>query len=310
MDLLHINLVSSEDRSNPTQITIHRHISLKAFHVLAEKTLKIEIFSLFIKHKRLSDMSQVSDGDTVTAIHTTSPVVSKQSLYRMSRYMHSQSLESAHGQLGVKVAVLGPKGAGKTSLILRFVHGFFKANGLATVMEAEYEKTIQVRSKDISLGVFDTAGEVNYDCHALSRIPQLDACLLVIAADQLENWSVAAKYHKMMKSRQPGALTILVVTKIDLIDAKVNGDNKHSKTKLAHIASYARDNHLILLKTSAKSNVNVHKVFSTVADRFANPEKFSADQTLNSEAGENYPFLFRAMDKVLGCSPRCLKRNE
>lgn len=310
MDTIYVDLVSAEDLTRPIRVTVTHHMPLKAFLALAEKVLSTEIYSLYINDKRLSDMLQIREGDTIIAISTISPNLSKCSFFKHSDNVGSWNFDSVDNQMGIKVAVLGPQGVGKTSLILRFIHGFFKLNDTPTVMEAEYEKTIQVRGKDISMAVYDTAGEISYDSETLKRLSNLDAFLLVIGVDRLADWPIIVKYHKLIKKQMTNPLILLLITKIDLYDSKGQGVNLDIKKQLNVISNYAKDQHLLLLKTSAKTNKNIHKVFATIADRFANPDKFAADRPSVNEPEPNHPFLFRVMDKLLNYRLRCLKESD
>ena len=60
------------------------------------------------------------------------------------------------------------------------MYGFFKLNDIPTVMEAEYDKTIQVKDRDIALTVYDTAGEIEYDQVNMKRLGPIDAYLLAL----------------------------------------------------------------------------------------------------------------------------------
>lgn len=305
MDSLYLDLVTPENPSKPVRLKVSKNLALKAFLALAEKALSMEIYSLYINNIRLADMSQMSDGATVVAINCVSPNLSKYSFFKQSESLGSYNLDSVCSLKAVKVAVLGPQKVGKTSLILRFVHGFFKHNNIGTFVEAEYEKTIQVRSKDVCMAVFDTAGKLDYQQEVPSRLRALDAYLLVISVDQLGEWPKIVYCHKLIKKIVADPLVLILVTKFDLYDSKGQGFNLAIREKLTEISSYCKDQHLLTIKTSSKTNKNINRAFSIIADRFVNPDKFSADRSSNAELQLNHPFFFRMVSRLLRYKPCC-----
>lgn len=309
MDTIYVDLILAEAPSKPVRVAISRYMPLKAFLDLAENILSTDVYSLYINDKRLTDMTEIKEGDTIIALSTVSPNMTKYSFFKQPENFGSLNPDSIDSPSVTQVAVLGLQGAGKTSLILRFVYGFFKHNDTPTDMEAEYEKTLQVKGKDISMVVYDTPGEINCDTEALKRLSNIDAFLLSIGVDQLNNWPLIVKYHRLIKSYKSNPLILILITKIDLYDNKGHGDNLEIKAKLNVISNYAKNHQLLIFKTSAKTNKNINKVFSTIADRFVNPDKSAANIPKINEPELKYPFFFRICDKLLNYRLKCTKEN-
>lgn len=65
-----------------------------------------------------------------------------------------------------KVVVNGNAGAGKTSMLVRFVEGSFEASRTSVTIQGEYlvkeMKRFENTGKDIRLQVFDTAGQEKF----------------------------------------------------------------------------------------------------------------------------------------------------
>ena len=59
--------------------------------------------------------------------------------------------------------VLGESQVGKSSLVLRFVHGMFSSNSLATVAaRGDFSKTIELDDAKIQFEIWDTAGQERF----------------------------------------------------------------------------------------------------------------------------------------------------
>ena len=59
--------------------------------------------------------------------------------------------------------VLGESHVGKSSLVLRFVHGMFSSNSLATVAaKSDFSKIIELDEAKIQFDIWDTAGQERF----------------------------------------------------------------------------------------------------------------------------------------------------
>ena len=307
MEMVKVELTTPENPKKRTRVTISKDLPLKAFLDTAERLLNIEIFSMYVDMQKLSDMAQLSEGATVLALSNVSPNLSKFSFFDKIDCFDSRVSEAENNK-GVNVVVLGPPGAGKTSLILRFVHGFFKSNDVATVMESEYEKTVQVRSKEIPLTLIDTSGDKNYDISLISRLSAIDAFVLSIGTDQFHEWPKVAAYYKLIKKKVQNPFVLLLVTKIDLYDKSAPGKKAEIKQKLNELSSYADGHHLLMFKTSAKTSKNIDKVFQFITTRLSSFNIRTAEQSAESQPKARYPFLFRFLDQLLAFQLSCTKK--
>jgi len=307
METIKVNLVTMDTVDRPLQVIISRNLSLKNFMYLAEDLLKIEIYTLFVKDQRLTDIGQLKDGDTILALNGLSPQVPNNGFFRQSETYESFTSYPYEESTEVKLVVLGPQGAGKTSLILRFVLGFFKTNDSRTLVEAEYEKKLQFNGQNVIMSILDTAGELEDEKLTRSWLPKKNAYILTLGIDQLDEWPLILHYHRSIRKFVRNPNIFVLITKVDL-NEKMNKYQKNEvQLKIGQIESYCKDQHLLMFKTSAKVNKKVHEMFLSVLNRCLNPEKdisIKADQ----DSDQKLPFVFKMMEKVGEVCDKCLAR--
>ena len=303
MDTIEVNLVTVETLDRPLKVTISRNITLKTLMDLAEQLLKIEVYSLYINSQKLTDTSQINNDDTILALNGLSPQTPTRGFFQHSDEQNSYTDDKVDQAAEVKVVVLGPANAGKTSLILRFVLGFFKTNENRTLIESEYEKSLQVGGQSVIMSILDTAGEFDYDKLSRSWVSNKNAYILALGIDQLDEWPVIQYYHRTIRKFTRNPNIFVLITKIDLNEKMTKTQKSEIQSKIAVIEGYCKDQHLLMFKTSAKVNKKIHEMFLAVANRSIDPERHFS----GIEADDDYykvPFLFRAMDRALDM---CLK---
>jgi small GTP-binding protein len=68
-----------------------------------------------------------------------------------------------------KVVVLGDKGVGKTSLVMRYIEGYFSENQQSTVGAFFLTKKVTVKGKAMKMQLWDTAGQERFRYAILIR---------------------------------------------------------------------------------------------------------------------------------------------
>uniref|UniRef100_A0A8D2GNY9 Cell division control protein 42 homolog n=1 Tax=Urocitellus parryii TaxID=9999 RepID=A0A8D2GNY9_UROPR len=120
--------------------------------------------------------------------------------------------------LSLLCVVVGDGAVGKTCFLISYTTNKFPSEYVPTVFD-NYAVTVMIGGEPYTLGLFDTAGQKNYDRLRPLSYPQTDVflvCFSVVSPSSFEN--VKEKWVPEITHHCPKTPFLLVGTRIDLRD--------------------------------------------------------------------------------------------
>ncbi|GAB1517047.1 GTPase Cdc42 [Rhizoctonia solani] len=130
----------------------------------------------------------------------------------------SEGEVQAWGRATIKCVVVGDGAVGKTCLLISYTTNKFPSEYVPTVFD-NYAVTVMIGDDPYTLGLFDTAGQEDYDRLRPLSYPQTDVflvCFSVTSPASFEN--VKEKWFPEVHHHCPGVPCLIVGTQVDLRD--------------------------------------------------------------------------------------------
>ncbi|KAL7672573.1 hypothetical protein ACOME3_007458 [Neoechinorhynchus agilis] len=133
----------------------------------------------------------------------------------------------------IKVVVVGDGTVGKTCMLISYTTDTFPSGEYVPTVFDNYTRVLNVDGVKIALGLWDTAGQEDYDRLRPLSYPQTDVfivCFSLVSALSLQN--VQSKWIPELRHYCPNTPIILCGTKLDLVETS----KKRSKSEGIRIA--------------------------------------------------------------------------
>jgi small GTP-binding protein len=167
-----------------------------------------------------------------------------------------------------KICLLGSFGVGKTSLVARFVHSMFADKYHTTVGVKIDKKILTIDGEEVTLMLWDMAGEEDGAPVKLNQARDASGYLLVADGTRSRTLDVAKSIQERVELEIGARPFLLLVNKADLRETWEIPDSAWAELT---------DGGWTILETSAKSGQHVEEAFLSLASRMLKAQTENPD---------------------------------
>ena len=174
-----------------------------------------------------------------------------------------------------KICMVGAFGVGKTSLVARYVHSIFSEKYQTTVGVKIDKKVVQSRGEEVTLVVWDLAGEDALTTVRPAQIRGASGYILVVDGLRRQTLETAIDLQRRVTEVLGSVPFVCVLNKADVRETW----EVHPGELEALVAQC-----WTVIETSAKTGAGVEELFQTLADAMMQ-EHHAADSATRAIAG-------------------------
>jgi len=181
--------------------------------------------------------------------------------------------------LSLKVVFLGDTAVGKSCLAVRFARNEFFEFQEPTIGAAFLGKNINLNDKRYKFEIWDTAGQERYRSLAPMYYRGAKAAVIVYDITDEGTFKGAKTWVSEIKKKSNNCLILLVGNKVDLTNNR--------KVDIHMVKEYVDNNNVIYMESSAKTGLNVDKIFTTIAENIPEDNKQNEHEPINEIVNVN-----------------------
>ena len=156
-------------------------------------------------------------------------------------------------EINLKILLLGDSTVGKTTLILKYVDGFFPTVHVATIGVEFKKKKINIEGININLQIWDTAGQERFRGVTKTFLKGADGIIYVYDITNKNSFENLKTWINTAEESISDFKTIIVGNKLDLEEKR--------KVQFEWLEKFCKKQNTIGKETSAKDGTNVNEIF-------------------------------------------------
>ena len=172
----------------------------------------------------------------------------------------------------MKVCMLGAYAVGKTSLVARFVKSIFSEKYHTTIGAKVDKKSVRIGEQDVSMILWDLAGEDDFYQVRMSYLRGSAGYLLVADGMRRETLDKAFELQQRTENEIGKVPFILVINKLDLMS-----EWEIKEADISQFSSSGWD----VVSTSAKTGVGVEQTFLALGKRLLGIDEGSVTRPMD-----------------------------
>jgi len=155
-----------------------------------------------------------------------------------------------------KIILLGDSGAGKTSILERYVDNDFSGSKMATIGVDFRKKRIEFENLSIMMDIWDTAGQERYASIVSLNYRGAHGVILVYDITNKESFlTLKKRWDDAQQYIDEDVFIILIGNKLDM--------SSNRSVSLEMASEFAKQHNMEFGEVSAKDNYNISSIFTT-----------------------------------------------